>query len=290
MFKIIFLTIIITISIFGCSADYKKLINEEYNNNNSFNNTLIKEYKKKAVFEAEEMHDWNSAKLYSKKAIISAKGELIKPEIINKWDIKNNNNVNELMSAYDNLIIIYEDALSIDPINLAKSIVALDCWAEQEEEGWQTNHIQKCKSEFLNSMHLIYNKIKEDELISQKNNKDNKSSSLIINNNIEEKIIYFDFNKHNISYENKLIIKEYLLNKYYTQYLIIGHTDTLGTKEYNYKLSKARSLSVKEILLNFGINIDKIRIIAKGETDLAIFTPDEVRHPANRRVVIKLSY
>ena len=47
---------------------------------------------------------------------------------------------------------------------------------------------------------------------------------------------------------------------------------------------------VKKVMVNFGINIDKIRIIARGESNLAIFTPDEVKHPANRRVVIKPSY
>lgn len=265
-------------------------MNQEYINNNSFNDTVIKEYKKKAKFEAEQMHDWNSAKLYSKKAISSANGELIKPEPINKWNIKNHNNANELKSAYESLIIIYNNALDIDPINLARSIVALDCWAEQEEEGWQINHIKKCKLDFLNSMNLIYQKIEEYELISQKNNKNAISNTLIVNNDIKEKIIYFDFNEHNINYENQLIIKEYLINNNYSQYLITGHADTLGTKEYNYQLSKARALSIKEILVNFGINVDKIRIIASGETDLAIFTPDEVKHPANRRAVIKPSY
>ena len=32
-------------------------------------------------------------------------------------------------------MITYEEALKNNPINLAKAIVALDCWAEQQEEG-----------------------------------------------------------------------------------------------------------------------------------------------------------
>ena len=37
-------------------------------------------YKTKADFEAKEMHDWNSAKLYSEKALAAATGKKIKPE------------------------------------------------------------------------------------------------------------------------------------------------------------------------------------------------------------------
>ena len=43
-----------------------------------------------------------------------------------------------------------------DPQNLAKAISSLDCWAEQEEEKWQTWDIDKCKNDFLTAMHEIY--------------------------------------------------------------------------------------------------------------------------------------
>ena len=36
------------------------------------------------------MHDWNSAKLYSEKALLAAKGEYLMPEKINNWDIEKN--------------------------------------------------------------------------------------------------------------------------------------------------------------------------------------------------------
>ena len=59
------------------NADYKTLSQNSYSSESKFNKTLIKEYKKLAEFEAEEMQDWNSAKLYSIKAIKSYEGKLI---------------------------------------------------------------------------------------------------------------------------------------------------------------------------------------------------------------------
>ena len=44
---------------------------------------------------------------------------------------------------------------------------------------------------------------------------------------------------------------------------------------------------MKELLINYGIDNNKIKILGKGENQLAIMTPDETRQPANRRVEIK---
>ena len=48
--------------------------------------------------------------------------------------------------------------------------------------------------------------------------------------------------------------------------------------------------SIKNLLNKLGVNLDKIRVVGKGEERLAIPTPDEIPHPANRRAIIKASY
>ena len=62
----------------------------------------------------------------------------------------------DMKSAYNNLLSIYDESFIKDPKNLAKAISSLDCWAEQEEEKWQTGDIEKCKNDFHTSMHDIY--------------------------------------------------------------------------------------------------------------------------------------
>ncbi|MDA9749019.1 hypothetical protein N9U75_02580 [Pelagibacteraceae bacterium] len=116
-------------------------------NSSNFNQYLFNEYKKRATFEAKKMHDWNSAKLYSEKALKGLRVENIFPEKITNWKLPNDK-VNDIKIGYENLMSIYEKAKVIDPQNLAKAISSLDCWAEQQEENWQTWDIDGCKEEF----------------------------------------------------------------------------------------------------------------------------------------------
>ena len=105
------------------------------------------------------MHDWESAKLILRKAILASSGIKLKPQklLIGKLNLIK---LLEIKKAYDNLMIIYEDAIKVDPLNLAKAISSLDCWAEQQEENWQTWDIDKCKKIFKLQMHKIYEELK----------------------------------------------------------------------------------------------------------------------------------
>ena len=264
----------------------------------NFQEHLLTEYKKRASFEAEEMHDWNSAKLYSEKALNSLKTDEIYPEEISYWKIPEEN-INEIKIAYDNLMTIYKDAKNIDPFNLARAISSLDCWSEQQEENWQTWDINSCKNDFLKAMHNIYEKISTQE--NDKETSDNKDNNLenetkdevtIVTKNENKElmqIIYFDFDQFNLSEVSKDKIKKFL-NNYgsdINEYLVVGHTDTKGTNKYNLSLSIKRAEVVKEILINYGINQSSIKILGKGEESLAVDTPDDTKQPANRRVEIK---
>ncbi len=64
----------------GCSAAYEKVKKIDAGNPQTFHQYLLYNYQQKASFEAEEMHDWNSAKLYSEKALKAKDGEKIYPE------------------------------------------------------------------------------------------------------------------------------------------------------------------------------------------------------------------
>ena len=284
--------------LYSCSSSYQKLNNANFSPPDSFSKHLFDMYKEKANFEAEKMHDWNSAKLYSEKALEAAKGGKIEPENINYWKIPKEHK-NQIKLAYDNLMSIYESALIHDPYNLANAISSLDCWSEQQEENWQTWDINNCKDSFLESMHKIYKNLAKNEKVERENSKeksyenDNEiqsNATLVtedINSNILQ-IIYFDFDKSELSSISKKEIKKFLeKNKnIINKFLIVGHTDTMGTQEYNYKLSIERANVVKNLLIDLGIKEDNIKILGKGEIDLNIKTNDEVPHPANRRAEI----
>ena len=283
--------------LWSCSASYKELSNMEEKNPANFQEYLHNEYKLKATFEAEEMHDWNSAKLYSEKALKSLETDKIYPEEVSYWKLPDEN-VEEITIAYDNLMSIYNDAKVIDPMNLAKAISSLDCWSEQQEENWQTWDINSCKEDFLKTMHNIYEKIASEEKIIDNNDQISKLENttsddvtIVTKNKTNEvmQIIYFDFDKFNLSNVSKNKIKSFITKNgsQINEYLVIGHTDTKGSKNYNLSLSIKRAEVVKEILIDYGIKSSSIKILGRGEETLAIQTPDDTKQPANRRVEIK---
>ena len=287
---ILFCFSIILIS--ACSASYKELSNNTYAPPTKFTKHLMDSYKIKADFEAKKMHDWNSAKLYSEKALAAATGKKIKPEKVFYWKIPKDK-VKELQIAYENLMIVYDNAVEKDPYHLAVAISSLDCWAEQQEENWQTWDIEKCKNDYLNAMHNIYNTISKKEIDKSETVDENNltvSASIVTKDENDEilQIIYFDFDKSSLTEVSLEEIKKFLKKHYnkIKKYLIIGHADTIGTKEYNYKLSLERAIAIKKILIDNNIDEEDIKIIAKGEDDLLIKTADETKHPANRRVEI----
>ncbi len=296
--KLLLPIICLLIFLGGCSASYKQLSKMENKEPKNFQEHLLSEYKKRASFEAEEMHDWNSAKLYSEKALKSLETDEIYPEEISYWKIPEEN-INEIKIAYDNLMTIYKDAKNIDPFNLARAISSLDCWSEQQEENWQTWDINSCKNDFLNAMHSIYEKISaekdEQETVNKKNNNsedETKDEVTIVTKNENKElmqIIYFDFDQFKLSEVSKDKIKKFLNNygSIINEYLVVGHTDTKGTNKYNLSLSIKRAEVVKEILINNGIEQSNIKILGKGEESLAVDTPDDTKQPANRRVEIK---
>jgi peptidoglycan-associated lipoprotein len=67
---------------------------------------------------------------------------------------------------------------------------------------------------------------------------------------------------------------------------VIGHTDTIGTRDYNYQLSLRRARKVADLLAKQGVDRNILDIESHGEDNLLIKTGDQVREPRNRRVEI----
>jgi outer membrane protein OmpA-like peptidoglycan-associated protein len=112
-----------------------------------------------------------------------------------------------------------------------------------------------------------------------------KQLSVRINN------IFFDFNKSELKSESYLELDRlynFLKDNPEIKVEISGHTDNVGTDEYNMNLSQARANTVKEYLVGKGI--DSERIISKGygkSKPVSTNDTDEGRQ-LNRRVEFKI--
>jgi len=70
--------------------------------------------------------------------------------------------------------------------------------------------------------------------------------------------------------------------------VVIGHTDRMGTEQYNNQLSRQRALMIATRLVLSGVSPDAIAVAARGELEPLVHTADGVAEPRNRRVEIKV--
>jgi OOP family OmpA-OmpF porin len=109
----------------------------------------------------------------------------------------------------------------------------------------------------------------------------------------------FDFDKSDLSAKGKQILNDYAANlkkmKSISTITLVGHTDGMGSVEYNIGLGQRRADAVKAYLVSQGINPNLIQASSKGKSQLlndektAEGKDDPVKRQANRRVDVTTS-
>lgn len=99
--------------------------------------------------------------------------------------------------------------------------------------------------------------------------------------------VRFDFNKSVIKPEYKELIEKLATATQANKNIkvsVVGHTDTTGSKNYNYALGGRRAEAVQKMLIEYGIPASQIVAVSAGEEGLAVPTGDNVANADNRRV------
>jgi len=105
--------------------------------------------------------------------------------------------------------------------------------------------------------------------------------------------IFFDFNKDILRPEASIIlnvIAENMKNDVPdAQLTILGHTDAIGTDDYNIDLSRRRALSVMRSLVNNGVKLGQLSTVAVGESQPVAPNSTDDGRARNRRVEFMVS-
>jgi outer membrane protein OmpA-like peptidoglycan-associated protein len=73
-----------------------------------------------------------------------------------------------------------------------------------------------------------------------------------------------------------------------TDLLIVGHTDAVGTGEYNQALSQRRATAAANYLASQGVSAARLQAVGRGETEPLATNDTEAGRQSNRRVEIAI--
>jgi len=102
-------------------------------------------------------------------------------------------------------------------------------------------------------------------------------------------ILYFVEATDQFTPESQALVDQVLLTiatRPAPELTVAGHTDTVGTDQYNDALSLRRAERIQALLVARGIPPASIAAVGRGKRELRVSTPDGVPEPRNRRVEI----
>ena len=100
---------------------------------------------------------------------------------------------------------------------------------------------------------------------------------------------FFRFDSEELTDESRKVVQAVLRSvkrRPFPDVVVVGHTDTTGTKGRNLALGLKRANMVRALLVKTGLDPSSIDVISHGERELLVHTADEVFESRNRRVEI----
>jgi len=103
--------------------------------------------------------------------------------------------------------------------------------------------------------------------------------------------VFFDFDSFELKQESLSSLRR--LNRFLREnskvsILITGHTDNLGSDEYNLKLSLQRAQSVQNYLVKEGVKSDRIKVAGKGFREPMLPNSNASNQAKNRRITVSV--
>jgi len=296
------LTLIVVVVLTGCSGmDAIDTLNKSQAVGSPFTKYLAAEYRELA----NSLHNTgffgiSDTTHFARKGLAAVEGVVVMPEVLEDWNLSDEGIVEitqariELITALNNRGRVLAPGLSA----VAQS--SFDCWATQQEKYWDTG--VPCRDRFIAVMKQLNATLTPAEppvaVVSAAPVEEfpapvsEVSRGEMVPLQQATFLVFFDWDKYNLSNSANDVLsavsKEIKDRDDVNQIVIIGHTDTSGSDRYNKKLSIRRGNAVRKNLLSHGFPSQKIRVEGRGEEDLLIKTPDNVRESENRRAQITL--
>lgn len=278
----------------GCSVidSYSEVdaLNEVEPTGSAFTQALAHEYKTMSNYELNDQMDYPDALHFARKGLGAAAGDMVMPEPVTDWNLSQAHS-EELQSQRSRLVRVYERGVrDIAPELSAQTQAAFDCWIEDQEEHWNDNALA-CKNLYLDLIAQLEALAPEPVQVVAPEPAPlfdvDPAEPMKVENAVY--LVFFNWDGSTIDTGAASVLdavaREVASNPP-AAINVVGHADTSGDRDYNQRLSLKRANEVRDGLVARGIDARMINIDSRGESELLVATPDDVREPANRRASI----
>lgn len=254
----------------GCAEQAIYELDRAPKEGSEFSIALAKEYGALAKKESRVYNDMIDARHFALKGMDAASGKEVMPENPSAWDL-HPNDLPWVMDVYNRLVFALErGGRLIEPELAAQAQVSFDCMIEELEEGPNLHKDQP--REISVCTKLAKDKLAQFETAVYKNG--------------PVRTVMFDYNSANLEHDAMLVIKEVAERvKHFRdrKIMLVGHTDPVGKRGYNTRLSMRRALAVRKALMDMGVARVYIRVTdPRGELKTSRMEVE----PKNRHVDI----
>ncbi len=244
----------------------------------AFNTSLYKGY---VDLSASEYHegDYRDSDAFAVRAISSGSGQMVEPEALTARQLPEDS-VGDLSSARDRLTAaLSAGAADRKPMEAAHAQVMFDCWMQEQEENFQPEDIARCRGELMAALEILEAKPVAAAAPAPK-----------LPPVPGPYVVFFQTDSFVLDEKSLAIIKKAAGNASSAEVMkavLSGHTDTVGSDDYNKGLSRARVTAVGNALFGAGVSHKIVEKNYYGESKLRVATPDNTANQDNRRVEIK---
>ena len=277
-----FLTALLVVGLGACSGTVLEKAQNASPAGDEFTQALFKNYMDRAASEYGE-GDYRSSDFFASRALEAADGvapapqnpadrtlpEDIAPQAAASYE--------RLTAALDGVGDVRGPGRELAPDAAARAQVMYECWLQETrvQENFQPDDIAFCKDEFFAALNEVEAAIAPEEVV------------MVVEETVEavEFLVYFDLGDAGVRADQQPTMDVVIAAANAAPdrpILIVGHTDTSGSIDYNQALSERRAISVITQMLEGGIDRQRITSEAVGQTQLQVETPDNVVEQANR--------
>ncbi len=263
-----------TMLVSACASNWDIEGTKAMQGQDTFGDALKSEYVMLATLERDE-GDWSDAAFFNSKGRAAAMGQDAGPQMVSERDIPEEA-MGDLTAAHDRLTAALAAGKESNPAAAAKAQAMFDCWMQEQEENFQPDDIAFCRDGFEAAMEAL-------KPMPMAKPKPAPAPAPMP----QTFVVYFGFDSTMVddagmSTIDTIISTFKAMNA--SSVDISGHTDTMGSADYNMMLAQKRADAIAAAL--GGQIMGGIIVNSYGEGRLAVATGDEVNEGANRRVEV----